>query len=611
MEPSRSPGAHRRASRLVVGIAIAVVAGLVSGPAPAAAATDSPWQPPVPGAVVRGFVEPASRFGPGHRGVDLVAPPGAPVVAAGRGTVVFAGAVAGALHVVVLHRGGVRTSYSYLLDVAVAVGDAVEGGVVVGHAGGVDHDGEHGGVVHFGVRVGEAYVDPTVLFRPGDLRDRVRLVPTDGPPGVGDSWARTAASEAWSLADGLGATAPPTASGPSGSSGADGCGGGIPLVGPVVDVVCAGVDWAAARTRDALRAGLSVLAAAGRAGKRLAAALAPELEHLADALRRGAREVVAAYLDQPVMRVLADVVEIGERFLEWTDRECAGDAPAADGTGGSGHLVMGVAGIGSASATAGGRSFGLDVDALGYHADEVHWFSYASDGGAYEADDTYDDIQVAAKRLAAQLRALDASEPGREVDLIAHSQGGVVVERFLRFEYDASDPTFPPLGTVVTLSSPHRGAPLATSVGALRRGSKTRKALDLADRILPGPPSDATSVGQLAEDSAFMARLHARALPEHLDITTVGGTDDLVVPANRIRIPGATEVVVAVDGANDHSAIHHDDRALQVVRSALEGRPPPCTSLLEGMRSAVAPVLISRVEGDLGEYLTTYLEVRK
>jgi hypothetical protein len=46
------------------------------------------------------------------------------------------------------------------------------------------------------------------------------------------------------------------------------------------------------------------------------------------------------------------------------------------------------------------------------------------------------------------------------------------------------------------------------------------------------------------------------------------------------------------------------------VRSALEHRPPPCTSLLEGLRSAVEPVLVSRVEGDLGELLTTYLEVR-
>ena len=100
-------------------------------------------------------------------------------------------------------------------------------------------------------------------------------------------------------------------------------------------------------------------------------------------------------------------------------------------------------------------------------------------------------------------------------------------------------------------------------------------------------------------------------MPDHLDVTAVGGTDDVIVPADRIHVPGATEVVVDVRGANDHSAIPHDGRALQVVRSALEHRPPPCTSLLEGLRSAVEPVLVSRVEGDLGEYVTTYLEVRE
>lgn len=606
MHHPRSRGMRRRASLLVACAAIVACTAIAVGPAPVAVAGDPPWRAPVRGPVVRGFVEPATRFGAGHRGVDFAAEPAAEVVAAGRGSVVFAGDVAGGLHVVVLHRGGVRTSYSFLRDAAVAEGEVVEPGTVVGHAGGPDPDGEHAGVVHFGVRIGERYVDPMLLFRPGDLRDRVRLVPTDAP-GAGSSWEHRRAGEADALLDGL---APPPApvDGPAGDAG---CGSSIPVVGPVVHVVCTGVDWAANRTAQALRAGLAVLAGAGRVGRRLAARLGPQLEELADALSRGARDVAAAYLDQPVMRVLADVVEIGERFLEWTDRECAREAPAADGTGGSGHLVLAVAGIGSSSSGADRRSFDLDVDALGYRADEVHWFSYAADGGAYRAADTEGDLRLAAKRLAVQLRALDAAEPGREIDLIAHSQGGVVVERFLRFEYDASDPTFPPIGTVVTLASPHDGAPLATTVAELRRRSGTRKALEVADRVLPGPPSDATSVAQLAEDSPFMERLHAAPLPDHIDLTTVGGSDDLIVPADRIHVPGATEVVVDVGGVNDHTAIHHDGRALQVVRSALELRPPPCTSLLEGLRGAVEPVLVSRVEGDLGELLTTYLEVRK
>ena len=60
--------------------------------------------------------------------------------------------------------------------------------------------------------------------------------------------------------------------------------------------------------------------------------------------------------------------------------------PAADGTGGSAHRVMVVAGINSSGAAWDrGPTVDLDVDALGYHAaeGEVRYFSYAADGGRY------------------------------------------------------------------------------------------------------------------------------------------------------------------------------------------------------------------------------------
>src|SRR5262245_22862718 len=129
------------------GIACAFLAALVAvvaltasaRPAVAAARTESTndgWRKPVDGKVVRAFAAPSAAFGPGHRGVDLAAPSGTAVRAAGIGTVTFAGDVAGALHVVVTHRNGLRTSYSFLLDISVAVGDSVTTDTIVGHAGG-------------------------------------------------------------------------------------------------------------------------------------------------------------------------------------------------------------------------------------------------------------------------------------------------------------------------------------------------------------------------------------------------------------------------------------------------------------------------------------------
>src|SRR5688572_26705714 len=80
------------------------------------------WQRPVPGAAVRPYREPISRFASGHRGVDFAAAPGSAVRASNDGRVTFAGPVAGALHVVVAHEGGIRTSYSFLARVDVRVG---------------------------------------------------------------------------------------------------------------------------------------------------------------------------------------------------------------------------------------------------------------------------------------------------------------------------------------------------------------------------------------------------------------------------------------------------------------------------------------------------------
>ncbi len=145
---------------------LALVLALL-GPLPAPAA--APWVPPVDGPVVRPFEEPATGWAPGHRGVDFAVAPGTEVRAAAGGRVVFAGRVAEALHVVVAHPGDVRSSYSHLSTVAVAEGAGVERGDVLGRSGGAG-PGHDGTVVHFGVRLGERYVDPAPFLARPSLR---------------------------------------------------------------------------------------------------------------------------------------------------------------------------------------------------------------------------------------------------------------------------------------------------------------------------------------------------------------------------------------------------------------------------------------------------------
>ena len=144
--------------------------------APVPVPVAGPWGWPVTGApvVTRSFAPPPSPYAAGHRGVDLAAEPGRPVVAAGAGVVAFAGTVAGRPVVSVDHPGGLRTTYEPVTP-SVAAGQAVAlgtplGELAAGHAGCPVE-----ACLHWGLRRGETYLDPLALLRP----PRVRLLPWD------------------------------------------------------------------------------------------------------------------------------------------------------------------------------------------------------------------------------------------------------------------------------------------------------------------------------------------------------------------------------------------------------------------------------------------------
>jgi len=588
---------------------LGISAALLPSAAHAAPAPSSAWARPVDGALVRPFAAPSGPYAAGHRGADLAAAPGAPVRAAGDGVVVFAGTIAGSWHVTVLHDHGLRTSYSFLTSVAVREGATVTRGDVVGLAGGSDPDSGHdGSVLHFGLRVGDQYVDPMSLFAPVDLAAVVHLAPA-GATGDG-SWSPAAERRALAGSLAVPGHAVPSVSRAGDVSGS--CGESVPLAGALVDAACDVGGWVGDHAAGAVDAGLDWLRdATGLAADALAELRAPSLAVLAK-MRGVASETAASLARTPLGQAALDLVEIGRRFVDGVTAECSTDAPDADGTGGSAHRAMVVAGINSEGAAGeAGPTVGLDVQALGYHVDEgeVRWFSYAADGGAYTAADTYGPIRVAAHRLRVQLRAMQQDEPGREVDLLAHSQGGVVVDWFLTHLYDPADRTLPPVGNIVTLSSPHQGAPLATVSRQLDHSLTGGRVLEAVEAVGDVPPADSAAVRDLDEDSPLMQHLWDHGAPDHVDFTTIGAPEDAVVPAGRIGVPGATETVQAVNAFNEHSAIVTDPNALRAVRAALEHRAPPCVGITTALRSAVAPVVISRTEHSVGDALSG-LEVK-
>ena len=94
-----------------------------------------------------------------HTGIDISAPKGTSIVAAGAGTVVSAGwNNAYGWRIIISHGGGIQTLYAHMTSFAVSEGDYVNAGDTVGYVGSTGNStGNH---LHFSVLVNGSYVSP-------------------------------------------------------------------------------------------------------------------------------------------------------------------------------------------------------------------------------------------------------------------------------------------------------------------------------------------------------------------------------------------------------------------------------------------------------------------
>ncbi|MEZ5141325.1 MAG: peptidoglycan DD-metalloendopeptidase family protein [Acidimicrobiales bacterium] len=515
----RGPRARRRP--LVPGVALALVGTILFGcllvgaapPAAAVPATSSvagppAYRPPVAGVVVDPFRAPPGPYAAGNRGLEYAVVPGTPVVAAGDGEVIFAGAVGGSLHVTVRHPDGLRTSYSFLAAVSVGRGRHVTRGQQLGVAG---------ALLHFGVRdPAGTYLDPARLLS-GDLAPDVHLVPLDA--------ADDPAVERRAL------------------------GGVVAAAGRLAGAVSTASSSPADLGRGALGGWRSAWAQHVVAG--LPAALAPE-----PACTPPART----------------------------------PPPLPPGR----RILVLVGGLGSTSATAAVDR--IDTAALGYAPEDVVRFSYrggriptsrsVSPGLAsvevrpYDAADTQGDLEASGHALRALLDDIARAEPGVPVDVVAHSQGGVVARLALGDGVGAPGDPPAPAATLVTLGSPHDGADLATSLAAVRQVPGGAAAVE-AVRSLVTPELDPArpSIEQLARDSDLQTRLRPRPVPPGVRVVSIGARGDLVVPAPRTELAGAGHTTVPRVGLHAHDRLPGSPEVARELALALAGAPPSCRAI--------------------------------
>lgn len=546
--PSARAVPASRAGLLTLVLA-AVLAGVLPMLTAPARADPVGYLPPVDGPVVDPFRPPAVPWGPGNRGIDYATVPLAPVRAAADGEVVFAGRVGGTLHVTVRHADGLRTSYSFLAAVDVVVGQRVRQGETVGRSG---------DVVHVGARRPDgSYLDPSLLFAG---RVVVHLVPG------GDDGGRPAAGVAEPAA--LGATVSERW-GP---------------LGQLLGLVPGGPALA-----DAAGVLVDPLARRLRTWEHYAVELAP-----ATHLGRWGRGLIAIVTDP----------------APCTPPDETPPAPAGR------RIVVLVGGFGSSSDGASVED--VDVDRLGYDRADVVRFSYAGGQTAregqrpslgrvaasgYHAVDTQQDLTVSGDRLAALLTEVAAAEPGVPIDIVGHSQGGVVARLALqRAEGEGALP--PEVQNLVTLGAPHQGADLATALEAVGEDPAGAALLEATRRGLHLEVDAASPAAhQLAEVSPLVEALRHRPVPEGVRFTSIGARGDLIVPAGRtVPPPGPATASSVVDlaGVDAHDRLPADPATTREIALAVAGRPPTCRSTGARFADLVVSDAIGGAEDLLG-----------
>ncbi len=527
--------APRLAGAVLVLLATAALVVATAGPPalaePATASGPSPgtslYVPPVAGAVVVDpFRAPSSPYAAGNRGLDEVTVPGSLVVASGPGRVIFAGQVAGALHVTLLHPDGLRSTYSYLASIGVRVGDTLPQGAAIGLTG---------PLFHFGVRDATGtYLDPESLF---GRRGRARLVA--GPDE-----------------------------------------GGAPLADPP------------SRLEAVERAALSSMIAQSTSVGSASVARARAIAH----------ETLAVSVPVSLAHLTAEV----GRWHDHQQRCTPASTPTSAPTGR--RIAVLVGGLGSSSEHA--AVDGVDAAALGYAPTDVVRFSYRGGvvpgGGSsvalaglprstYGPADTEADLHESADRFGSLLDEVSAAAPGVPIDVIAHSQGGLVVRLAL-----AREDRHPALGTVVTLGTPHQGADLATAVAAVDPRSAPGQALGSAGRAV-GLDLDLTrpSIEQLGETSSVIAEM-ARPLPPGVHLLSIGASGDLTVPDVHTVVDGADHTTVHLTGPHAHDRLPSDAATTREIALALAGAPPTCADLAQGLADVVVSHVIAESEDALG-----------
>lgn len=698
-----SRGLRLRATAWVV--ATVMFTGVVPGGAGAlcAEARESKFIAPVQGPIVRRFEPPPAPYAAGHRGIDFGVPVGTEVVASGDGIVLFAGPVADdGLFITIAHDEFLQTTYSFLSQISVSVGQEMRRGEPIGLSGS-GHPGDAEPSLHFGAKFAGQYIDPEILLFGGldDISDLISLAPVEdeydemtlaGAGGMagGDRLGIPEDAEPkqpWhvklgSMIAGLGRSVKNATLGVANWTKDKALKAGQ-FVGGMFERVWEGVGSAFSGAKkvargigkgigDILAGTWKVLKTTGKAIGDFFVAVGRGIRSIASQVAGFVGEVgrwisgatrwigdrVAAFA-KSIGRSVSDsfdrgmgflgevidggsvgfVVGMGKGVIEQVKCSREGGAPPPDlpttaelSAGAkppappNDNIVVAIAGIGSHTAGKDGSivsaasMYQLDFKTLGYTDDQVFFYSYKGleDRGGpgpyqihtpYSKEDTYESIVDSAELLRDQIEAIHRTHPDKRIDLVAHSQGGLVAQYYTTWLYDLDNEQGPRVEHLVTIAAPHQGADAAqldTLLSDNQSGRLTLRALNATAQSLGLPPPSSPAAREMAEDSTFIVELNQFWDPQKVKTTTVTDTFDFVVSPQHARLRGAANYTVDMpagswrDPFSHHGLVVSAPGTQQILYSALGDTPSECTALRNAFADYGAGRAISAIEDTLG-----------
>jgi pimeloyl-ACP methyl ester carboxylesterase len=201
---------------------------------------------------------------------------------------------------------------------------------------------------------------------------------------------------------------------------------------------------------------------------------------------------------------------------------------------------------------------------------------------------------------------LTRRHPGTDVDLIGHSQGGLIARAVLAHMVSEWQPGLPRLDHLITISTPHQGTPLAGLAETLDQGTVTgrlvaRAAQEWSERGGPIPNPYADVLRDMVPGSDLLRELASADVVLGTKVLSLAPVGDLLVPATRARWAGEDNRILPPSGPLAHTGILSSTAALRIAGAFLRDAPDSCIGASDyyGVAAGTAVDVAHRLLPDL------------